>query len=180
LVADLFCGAAGDPADADRQALNAEGAKHEPEIIETTAVTKPKADELKVVIIMKDARFMIGVQAPDCDPVSEVMEGNMEAVLARVPGIIEAARAKWATSKRNPKADLPTPPPPPPRVGLSALSGCAAPESLYRGYPELPTELEDSYCYRDFDTWPGHLRRAPSATPDMPPDLTGSSGHFGE
>jgi len=112
-------GAGGDPVAEDRAA---EGVKHEPVIIETTAVTKPKADELKVVIIMKDSRFMVGVQAPDCDPVSEVMEGTMEAVLASVPGIIEAARAKWATHKRNPKADMPAPPPPPPRPASSTTS----------------------------------------------------------
>lgn len=76
---------------------------------------KPKTDELKIVIILKANRAMIGVQSPDCDPVYETMDGDMPAVLAWVPKTVEVARAKWSVSKRNPMAELPKPPPPPPR-----------------------------------------------------------------
>jgi len=70
---------------------------------------KPATNELKIVIVMKSDRAMIGVQAPDCDPVYETMDGDLPAVLAWVPKTVEVARLKWATSKRNPKADLPKP-----------------------------------------------------------------------
>ena len=70
---------------------------------------KPASNELKIVIVMKSDRAMIGVQAPDCDPVYETMDGDLPAVLACVPKTVEVARLKWATSKRNPKADLPKP-----------------------------------------------------------------------
>lgn len=99
-----------------RKALNAEAAKLEvePAPVATAAAEspKPKADELKIVIILKDTRAMIGVQSPDCDPVYETMDGDLSAVLTRVPQTVEIARSKWVTSKRNPKADLPAPPKP--------------------------------------------------------------------
>ncbi len=115
-----------DPAAADQADLNAEGEKREPEIIETTAVIKsppkPKANQLKVVIIMKDQRALISVQDMDCDPISESMEGSLEEVLAWVPKTLDIARLKWAVSKKNPHADMPTPPPPPPRPATSTTS----------------------------------------------------------
>jgi len=79
------------------------------------AAVKPKADELKIVIIIKDNRATIGVQAPDCDPVFETAEGHLSEILAHSHIAVDNARAKWAVSKKNPKADIPTPPAPPPR-----------------------------------------------------------------
>jgi len=39
------------------------------------------------------------------------IEGDMSAALSQVPALIEIANAKWDSSPRNPKADLPEPPP---------------------------------------------------------------------
>lgn len=71
---------------------------------------KPKpSNELKVVIIMRDNRMMLGVQSPDCDPVYETLEGTLAAALKRVPKLVEEAKARWETSKLNPKCQTPLP-----------------------------------------------------------------------
>ncbi|MDP2730289.1 MAG: hypothetical protein Q8O55_07395 [Dehalococcoidales bacterium] len=87
----------------------------EPAAAAAPVAVKPKADELKIVIVIKDNRATIGVQAPDCDPVFETAEGDLSEILAHSHIAVDNARAKWATSKRNPKADLPAPPAPAPR-----------------------------------------------------------------
>ena len=78
---------------------------------ETTDVSKTEkpASELKVVIILKDNRAMLGVQSPDCDPVYKTMEGDLAAVLQVVPVLVAEAKLKWTASPRYPKADLPKP-----------------------------------------------------------------------
>ena len=88
------------------------GAKQEtPVATETTDVSKPDkpATELKVVIILKADRAMLGVQSPDCDPVYKTMEGDLAAVLQVVPVLVAEAKLKWTASPRYPKADLPKP-----------------------------------------------------------------------
>ncbi len=71
---------------------------------------KPKpSNELKVVIIMRDNRMMLGVQSPDCDPVYETFEGTLAAALKRVPKLVLEAKARWETSKLNPKCETPLP-----------------------------------------------------------------------
>ncbi|MBA7632190.1 hypothetical protein ES703_39733 [subsurface metagenome] len=74
-----------------------------------TSETKQTIDELKVVILLKGNRAMVGVQSPDCDPVFTTLEGDMAAALSQVPALIESANAKWDANPRNPKA--PEPPP---------------------------------------------------------------------
>ena len=86
------------------------GAKQEtPVATETTDVSKPDkpATELKVVIILKADRAMLGVQSPDCDPVYKTMEGDLAGVLQVVPALVAEARLKWTAAPRYPKADLP-------------------------------------------------------------------------
>ena len=88
------------------------GAKQEtPVATETTDVSKPDkpATELKVVIILKADRAMLGVQSPDCDPVYKTMEGDLAAVLQVVPTLVAEAKQKWTAAPRYPKADLPKP-----------------------------------------------------------------------
>ncbi|GAI45317.1 unnamed protein product [marine sediment metagenome] len=71
---------------------------------------KPKpANELKVVIILRDDRIMLGVQSPDCDPVYETLKGTLAAALKRVPKLVEEAKTRWETSKLNPKCTTPLP-----------------------------------------------------------------------
>ena len=67
------------------------------------------AGELKVVIILKTSRAMLGVQSPDCDPVYKTMEGDLAAVLQVVPALVAEAKLQWAAAPRYPKADLPKP-----------------------------------------------------------------------
>jgi len=76
---------------------------------ETTDVSKPEkpAGELKVVIILKANKAMLGVQSSDCDPVYKTMEGNLAAVLQVVPVLVADAKLQWAAAPRYPKADLP-------------------------------------------------------------------------
>ncbi|GAH39407.1 unnamed protein product, partial [marine sediment metagenome] len=71
------------------------------------------SNELKVVIILKDDRIMLGAQSPDCDPVYETLTGTLAAALKRVPKLVAGAKEKWATNPRNPEANLPKPKPSP-------------------------------------------------------------------
>jgi hypothetical protein len=78
-----------------------------------TSAPKQPANEIKVVIIMKDDNIMLGVQSPDCDPVYKTMKGDLGAALQQVPGLVAEAKQKWAAAPRYPKANLPEPPPSP-------------------------------------------------------------------
>ena len=78
---------------------------------ETEESVKPKLDELKIVIILKADKVMLGVQSPDCDPVYTTLQGTLAAALKAVPKLVKEAKEKWSTTPRNPKADLPEPEP---------------------------------------------------------------------
>lgn len=82
-----------------------------PVATETADVSTPEkpASEMKVVIILKANKAMLGVQSPDCDPVYKTMEGDLAAVLQIVPTLVAEAKLKWTASPRYPKADLPKP-----------------------------------------------------------------------
>ena len=106
-----------------------EGTKQEaPVATETTDVSKPEkpAGELKVVIILKANRAMLGVQSPDCDPVYKTMEGDLAAVLQVVPVLVADAKLQWAAAPRYPKADLPKPVAPPTPATTPAAGKTAA------------------------------------------------------
>ena len=94
-----------EPEQVDEQAPEEEAKTSEP---------RQASDELKVVIILKGNRAMVGVQSPDCDPVFTTLEGDLTAALSQVPALVESANAKWDANPRYPKADLPEPPPSPP------------------------------------------------------------------
>ena len=74
--------------------------------------TEPKSNEMKVLIAIDGENIMVGVKTPDTDPIFTKVEGGLAAALQRVPELIEDAKAKWATSPRNPKVNLPEPPAP--------------------------------------------------------------------
>ena len=95
-----------------------------PAVVATDAPKSEKTSELKVVIILKGSKAMLGVQSPDCDPVYKTMEGDLTAVLQVVPALVAEAKLKWTASPRYPKADLPRPAAPP--VATSATSKPAA------------------------------------------------------
>lgn len=73
--------------------------------------TRQESNELKVVLVLKGNRAMIGVQSPDCDPIFTTLEGDLAAALSHVPALVASASAKWDSNPRNPKADLPEPAP---------------------------------------------------------------------
>ena len=92
-----------------------------------TDTPKPeKASELKVVIILKGNKAMLGVQSPDCDPVYKTMEGDLAAVLEVVPVLVAEAKLQWAAAPRYPKADLPKPVAPPTPATTPAAGKTAA------------------------------------------------------
>jgi hypothetical protein len=89
------------------------------------------ASELKVVIILKANKAMLGVQSPDCDPVYKTMEGDLAAILQVVPALVADAKLQWAAAPRYPKADLPKPvapatPATTPAAGKSAAKAATA------------------------------------------------------
>lgn len=67
--------------------------------------------EIKVVITCKDAKAIVGVQSPGCDPVFEMVEGDLATVLGQAERIAATAQEKWKTSPKNPTIDLPKPAP---------------------------------------------------------------------
>ncbi len=69
------------------------------------------SNELKVIIIIKEDRIMIGAQSPECDPVYETLTGSLAGALKRIPKLVSGAKEKWLTTPRNPKANLPKPAP---------------------------------------------------------------------
>ena len=72
--------------------------------------------ELKVVIHLKEEYAQIGVQGEDTDPLFlRLQVDSLEGALIAVPGAVEQAREKWATSPRNPAGSMPAPPTPPPQ-----------------------------------------------------------------
>ena len=83
------------------------------EALEETPVPNPPkpTDEMKIVIILKADRVMLGVQSPDCDPVYTTMDGSLDMALERIPALVAEAKQKWEAAPRYPKADLPEPPP---------------------------------------------------------------------
>jgi len=101
---------------------------------ETTDVSKPEkpAGELKVVIILKANKAMLGVQSPDCDPVYKTMEGDLAAVLQVVPTLVADAKLQWAAAPRYPKADLPKP------VAPSTTTNSAASKTAAKAAPAQP------------------------------------------
>ncbi len=80
-----------------------------PAAMATDALKPEKTSELKVVIILKANKAMLGVQSPDCDPVYKTMEGDLASVLQVVPTLVAEAQLKWTAAPRYPKADLPKP-----------------------------------------------------------------------
>jgi len=92
---------------------NTEGGTEQqvPVVTEAMVVSKPErpVSELKVVIILKANKVLLGVQSPDCDPVYRTMEGDLAGVLQVVPALVAEARLKWTAAPRYPKADLPKP-----------------------------------------------------------------------
>lgn len=90
--------------------------------------TKPPTDELKVIIVIKDDKVLLGVQKPECDPVYTTMKGDLGEALKKVKGLVTEAKQKWEVAKRNPKANLPEPAPRPVSTGTRTSEPKAQPQ----------------------------------------------------
>ncbi len=65
-------------------------------------------EELKIVILLKGTKALLGVSKKDCDPVMEtIVDTTLDDALAAVPNLVTLARARWATNPRNPKYEGP-------------------------------------------------------------------------
>lgn len=116
------------PTEEEESEPNDEEATAEP-APETTEPSTPKpTNEIKVVIVIKDANILLGVQSPDCDPLYRIVKGTLAAALKQVPVLIKEAKEKWATTPLNPKANLPEPPPRPAPARTTVASQPAKPK----------------------------------------------------
>jgi len=72
----------------------------------------------KIVITHDEKGAFIGIQRPECDPIFSRVEGDLPAVLKRVPKLVQDAITTWAASPRYRKCetDLKPPTPPTPQV----------------------------------------------------------------
>ena len=70
------------------------------------------SDELKIVVTIRGNRAFVGIQAPECDPVLYLVEGDLPAIMGGIPGLVEQAREKWASNPRYPKCETKLEPPP--------------------------------------------------------------------
>lgn len=103
-----------------------------PAMVATDATKTEKDTELKVVIILKANKVLLGVQSPDCDPVYKTMEGDLAGVLQVVPTLVAEAKLKWTASPRYPKADLPKP------VAPATTTSSTASKPAARATPAQP------------------------------------------
>ena len=78
---------------------------------ETEATPSDAADELKLVVSIRAGRSTIGVQRPASDPHLESDDAlDLTALLERIPGVLERARARWRDAPRHPGYARPAPP----------------------------------------------------------------------
>ncbi len=86
------------------------------------------ANELKIVITLKEGRGTIGVKSPDCDPVLVNFEGELDEALKGVPELVKKAEEQWAQSPQYPKGEVPAPPAPK-TVERQPVRAASAPKS---------------------------------------------------
>lgn len=73
-------------------------------------------DELKIVIILRNGKAIVGIQAPNCDPVLIAEQRTFEELVGLLPGLVARAREQWREKPKYPKtARIPAPAPAPPR-----------------------------------------------------------------
>ena len=65
--------------------------------------------EVKIVVNYKDGKAVVGVNSPGCDPVFEMVEGDLLTILSNTATLTARAQEKWKTSPKNPTIDLPKP-----------------------------------------------------------------------
>lgn len=73
-------------------------------------------DELKINIIIKGDRILLGAQATDCDPKIRVAQGDLATAVALIPEFVAQCNQEWDVAPHNPKSTIPEPEPPKPTV----------------------------------------------------------------
>ena len=71
-------------------------------------------EELKINIIIKGDHILLAAQATDCDAKMTTLQGDLQAVLERIPSFVEEANQQWDVSQHYPKSTIPEPAPPTP------------------------------------------------------------------
>ncbi|HUV51631.1 MAG TPA: hypothetical protein VMW64_00975 [Dehalococcoidia bacterium] len=66
--------------------------------------------EIKIVIVLKENRASVGIQAPECDPIISTLEGDLVTVCGELPALVAQAEQKWSESPRFAKAVIVEPP----------------------------------------------------------------------
>ena len=95
-------------------------------------------EELRVSIIIKGDRILLGAQATDCDPKMATLQGDLQTALERVPSFIEEANQQWDTAPHNPKSTIPEPvAPPPPRVATPSTKQPTAVAAKVKAQPKF-------------------------------------------
>ncbi len=82
-------------------------------------------EELKVSMIIKGDRILLGAQATNCDPKMTTLQGNLQTALESIPSFIEEANRQWDAAPHNPKSTVPEPAAPV-RTAATAASQPAA------------------------------------------------------
>lgn len=76
-----------------------------------------EGEQLKIIVTYKENKGSIGVSKPECDPVLELVAGDLEEVVSRILGIVEQARAKWEEAPKYPKCETDLAPAAPVKTG---------------------------------------------------------------
>ena len=116
--APLVCGCTDAPPDISAANMERRESPEQPEPAPATpaaqeAEASPSraADELKLIVSIRDGRSTIGVQRPASDPHLESDNAlDLATLLGRVPGVIERAQARWREAPRHPGYARPAPP----------------------------------------------------------------------
>lgn len=93
--------------------------------------------QMKIVISLNSEKSSVGISKPDCDPVFNVVEGGLDAVIARLPELVHAAEEKFAAAPKNPPSNLPAPLPTPVSTGASRSSPKAEGKGADESRPSL-------------------------------------------
>lgn len=70
-------------------------------------------EELKISIILKGGRVLLGAQATGCDPKMTTLTGDLGTALERIPSFVEEANRDWDIAPHNPKSTIAEPEPKP-------------------------------------------------------------------
>ena len=69
------------------------------------------AEELKIIVSIKEGRAIVGVQQPSSDPHIETFEdADLTGLTQEVAAVTERAKARWEEAPKHPAYERPSPP----------------------------------------------------------------------